>query len=261
MTQNLHNKTALITGSTAGIGLATAHALHDAGAKVVINGRTKQRVATAIATFGDSRRVSGVAADVGTAEGCVAILATHPDVDILVNNAGIFGPRPLFEINDEEWLSIFSINVLSGIRLARSYVPRMISKQWGRVIFVSSESALQIPTEMPHYGMTKTAQVAIARGFAQAAAGTGVTVNSVLPGPTESEGMECFVRELIPDESLTFEQAGRQFIETSRPASLIGRLATAQEVASVIGFLASKQSSVITGSAVRADGGVIQAIL
>lgn len=261
MNQNLHDKIALITGSTAGIGLATARTLHEAGAHVVINGRTEQRVATAIATFGDSQRISGVAADVGTAEGCTAILAAYPDVDILINNAGIFGPRPLFEISDEEWLSIFSINVLSGIRLARSYVPRMISKEWGRVIFVSSESAIQIPTEMPHYGLTKTAQIAVARGFAQATSGTGVTVNSVLPGPTESEGVERFVRELIPDESLTFEQAGRQFIETARPASLIGRLATAEEVASVIGFLASKQSSVITGAAVRADGGVIQAIL
>lgn len=261
MNQDLLGKTALITGSTAGIGLATAHTLHKAGANVIINGRSEQRIASAIATFNGDVRVDGIAADIGSAAGCASIIAIRPDIDILVNNAGVFGPRSILEIKDDEWLSIFQLNVLSGIRLTRAYLPRMISKAWGRVIFVSSESALQIPTEMPHYGLTKTAQVAAARGFAQAASGTGVTINSVLPGPTESEGIERFVRELIPDKTLTIKQAGQQFIQTARPGSLIGRLATAEEVANVIHFLASPLSSVITGSAVRADGGVIQSIM
>lgn len=261
MNQDLVGKLALVTGSTAGIGLATAHLLHEAGARVLINGRSQPRVDAAIATFADSARVEGIAADVGTEEGCAAIVAARPDVDILVNNAGYFTPRPILEIADEEWLSIFQLNVLSGIRLSRAYLPGMIARAWGRIVFVSSESALQTPAEMAHYGLTKTAQVAAARGFAQAAAGAGVTVNSVLPGPTESEGIERFVRELIPDDALTIEQAGRQFVQTARPGSLIGRLATAREVAEVIGFLASPRASVITGAAVRADGGVIQSIL
>lgn len=261
MSKDFVGKTALITGSTAGIGLATARMLHAAGASIILNGRSEQRIAAAVATFGDADRVSGIIADVGTTEGCDAIVTANPDVDILVNNAGVFAPRPLFEISDDEWISIFSVNVLSGIRLARAYIPRMMMRGWGRVIFVSSESALQIPPEMPHYGLTKTAQVAAARAFAQAAAGSGVTVNSVLPGPTESEGIERFVRELIPDHTLTITEAGKRFVETARPGSLIGRLATADEVAEVIRFLASPQSSVITGSSVRADGGVIQAIM
>lgn len=261
MNINLEGKIALITGSTAGIGLAIAHNLYKAGASVILNGRSEERLIQAFNKFNGSDRVFTVAADVGTREGCELINQKFPDIDILINNAGIFSPKPIFEIRDEEWLDYFNINVLSGIRLARSYIPLMIEKKWGRVVFISSESALQIPLEMPHYGLTKTAQVAAARGFAQAAAGTGVTVNSVLPGPTESEGVERFVRELITDPTLSIEEAGKRFIETARPASLLGRLATAEEVANAVVFLTSPLASAITGTALRVDGGVIQSIL
>ncbi|WP_340616194.1 SDR family NAD(P)-dependent oxidoreductase [Xenorhabdus entomophaga] len=261
MNINLEGKIALVTGSTAGIGLAIAHSLYKAGASVILNGRSEERLIQAVNKFNGSDRVFTVAADVGTREGCELINQKFPDIDILINNAGIFSPKPIFEIRDEEWLDYFNINVLSGIRLARSYIPPMIEKKWGRVVFISSESALQIPLEMPHYGLTKTAQVAAARGFAQAAAGTGVTVNSVLPGPTESEGVERFVRELITDPTLSIEEAGKRFIETARPASLLGRLATAEEVANAVVFLTSPLASAITGTALRVDGGVIQSIL
>ncbi|OTA17923.1 3-ketoacyl-ACP reductase [Xenorhabdus vietnamensis] len=261
MNINLEGKIALVTGSTAGIGLAIAHSLHEAGASVILNGRSEERLIQAINKFKDTGRVFTVAADVGTREGCELINKKFPAIDILINNAGIFSPKSIFEISDDEWLNYFNINVLSGIRLARSYIPLMIGKRWGRVVFISSESALQIPVEMPHYGLTKTAQVAAARGFAQAATGTGVTVNSVLPGPTESEGVERFVRELITDPTLSIEEAGKRFIETARPASLLGRLATAEEVANAVLFLTSPFASAITGTALRVDGGVIQSIL
>ncbi|PHM74947.1 SDR family NAD(P)-dependent oxidoreductase [Xenorhabdus kozodoii] len=261
MNINLEGKVALVTGSTAGIGLAIAHCLHKAGASVILNGRSEERLKKAINKFNDLDRVLTVVADVGTREGCEFINEKFPEIDILINNAGIFSPKPIFEISDNEWVNYFNINVLSGIRLASSYIPLMIRKRWGRVVFISSESALQIPVEMPHYGLTKTAQVAAARGFAQAATGTGVTVNSVLPGPTESEGVERFVRELITDPTLSIEEAGKRFIETARPASLLGRLATAEEVANAVVFLTSPQASAITGTALRVDGGVIQSIL
>ncbi|MCP9267362.1 SDR family oxidoreductase [Xenorhabdus sp. XENO-1] len=261
MNINLKGKIALVTGSTAGIGLAIAQGMHKAGASVILNGRSEERLIQAVNKFNCLDRVFTIAADVGTREGCELINKNFPDIDILVNNAGIFSPKPIFEISDDEWLNYFNINVLSGISLARSYIPRMIEKRWGRVVFISSESALQIPVEMPHYGLTKTAQVAAARGFAQAATGTGVTVNSVLPGPTESEGVERFVRELITDPTLSMEEAGKRFIETARPASLLGRLATAGEVANAVLFLASPLASAITGTALRVDGGVIQSIL
>ncbi|MDX7992656.1 SDR family oxidoreductase [Xenorhabdus sp. psl] len=257
---NLEGQTALVTGSTAGIGLAIAHSLYQAGASVILNGRSKERLEKALTTFSDFNRLSTISADVGIAEECERIFAKYPEINILVNNAGIFSPRPIFDLDDNEWLNYFNINVMSGIRLSRFYVPKMMKKGWGRVIFISSESALQIPTEMPHYGLTKTAQVAAARGFAQAASGTGVTVNSILPGPTQSEGIERFVRELIPDPTLSIEKAGKCFIETARPASLLGRLATSEEIANTVLFLASKQASAITGTALRADGGVIQSI-
>ncbi|CDG22376.1 Uncharacterized oxidoreductase yvaG [Xenorhabdus poinarii G6] len=260
MNINLEGKTAIVTGSTAGIGLAIAHGLYQAGASVVLNGRSEERLVKAMATFPDSTRLSYVSADAGTAGGCELIFEKHPEIDILVNNAGVFSPRSIFELTDDEWINYFNINVLSGIRLSRFYVPKMMKKGWGRVVFISSESALQIPTEMPHYGLTKTAQVAAARGFAQAASGTGVTVNSILPGPTQSEGVERFIRELIPDPTLSIEEAGKRFIETARPASLLGRLATAEEIANTVIFLSSTQASAITGTALRADGGVIQSI-
>lgn len=180
---------------------------------------------------------------------------------LLINNAGIFEPQDIFEISDDTWEKYFDINVMSGIRLSRFYIPKMIQKGWGRTIFVSSESALQIPLEMPHYGLTKTAQIAAARGFAQAAARTGVTVNSILPGPTHSDGVNKFIRKMVPNKELTIEEAGEEFIKTVRPESLIGRLSTAEKIANAAIFLASTQSSSITGTALRVDGGVIQSIL
>lgn len=258
---DLAGRTALVTGSTVGIGFAIAAGLHAAGAAVVINGRSAERVEAAIGELGASERVRGVVADVGTAEGCERIGSELPDVDIVVNNAGIFSPQPLFEIPDEEWERFFAVNVMSGIRLNRRYVPAMAERGWGRVVFVSSESAVQIPPEMVHYGTTKTAQLAVARGTAEAVKGSGVTVNSVLPGPTQSEGIERFVREMVGDEIESIEEAGRAFIAAERPTSLLGRLATAEEVANLVVYLCSDQAAATTGTAVRVDGGVLRGVL
>ncbi len=258
---DLTGRTALVTGSTAGIGLAIAEGLHASGATVILNGRTDERVAAAAEKFGTSERVRGVAADIGTAEGCRAVVEAEPEVDILVNNAGVFSPQPLFEIPDAEWERFFAVNVMSGIRLSRHYVPAMTKRQWGRTVFVSSESAVQIPPEMVHYGTTKTAQLAVARGMAEAVRGTGVTVNSVLPGPTASEGVERFVREMVGDEIESMEEAGRIFVERERPTSLLGRLASAEEVANLAVYLCSDQAAATTGAALRVDGGVLRGVL
>ncbi|GAA0360925.1 SDR family oxidoreductase [Streptomyces olivoreticuli] len=258
---DLTGRTALVTGSTAGIGLAIAEGLHASGATVILNGRTDERVAAAAEKFGTSERVRGVAADIGTAAGCQAVVEAEPEVDILVNNAGVFSPQPLFEIPDAEWERFFAVNVMSGIRLSRHYVPAMTKRQWGRTVFVSSESAVQIPPEMVHYGTTKTAQLAVARGMAEAVRGTGVTVNSVLPGPTASEGVERFVREMVGDEIESMEEAGRIFVERERPTSLLGRLASAEEVANLVVYLCSDQAAATTGAALRVDGGVLRGVL
>ncbi|WP_326836991.1 SDR family oxidoreductase [Amycolatopsis rhabdoformis] len=255
MQVNLTGRTALVTGSTAGIGAATAAALAAAGADVVVNGRNADTVAEVANRLG----VRGIAADVGTAEGVAEIVARVPDVDVLVNNAGYFGAMPVFDIPDEEWRRIYEVNVLSGVRLARHYAPRMVRRGWGRVIFVSSESAIQNPTEMVHYGMTKTAQLALSRGMAQEVAGTGVTVNSVLPGPTLTEGVREFVQSLYPD--LDFAGAEKQFMTHNRPTSLLGRLIRPDEVANLITYVASEQSAATTGGALRVDGGVVTAII
>ncbi|WIX83226.1 SDR family oxidoreductase [Amycolatopsis carbonis] len=255
MNIDLSGRTALVTGSTAGIGEAAAAALAAAGADVVVNGRDADRVDEVAKRLG----VRGIAADVGTAEGVAEIVEQLPDVDVLVNNAGVFSPIPVFEISDAEWLRIYQVNVLSGVRLTRHYAPRMVNRGWGRVIFVSSESAVQPPTEMVHYGMTKTAQLALSRGMAQEVAGTGVTVNSVLPGPTLTEGVREFVRSLYPD--LDFAEAERRFMAQDRPTSLLGRLIRPEEVANLITYVASDQAAATTGGALRVDGGVASAII
>ncbi len=252
-------RVALVTGSTLGIGYAAAAGLHDAGATVVINGRGQEGVDAAVAALGGGDRLRGVAADVGTAEGCATLVAAAGDVDILVNNAGIYPPRPVFEIADEEWEHIFAVNVMSGVRLSRHYVPAMVERGWGRVIFVSSESALHIPPEMVHYGMSKTAQLAVARGIAEAIGRTAVTVNSVLAGPTHTDGVEGFIDQIVDGGADSRDEAA-QMLADSRPTSLLGRLTTPTEVANLIIYLASEQASGTTGAAMRVDGGVVRAI-
>jgi NAD(P)-dependent dehydrogenase (short-subunit alcohol dehydrogenase family) len=259
----LRGRRALVTGSTAGIGWAVARALAAEGAEVTLNGRTEARVAGALAalrTAVPGAVAGGVAADLGTAEGCAALAAACPDVDVLVNNVGIFAPRPFEEIADAEWMRFVETNVMSGVRLSRHYLPAMRARDWGRVVFVSSESALQIPTEMIHYGMTKTAQLAVARGLAETLRGTGVTVNSVLPGPTASEGVGALVAQLAAARGVDRAEAEREFFATARPSSVIQRFATPGEVAAMVAYVCSAQASATTGAALRVDGGVVRAI-
>jgi NAD(P)-dependent dehydrogenase (short-subunit alcohol dehydrogenase family) len=259
----LKGKSAVVSGSTAGIGFAIAAALAAEGAHVIVNGRTEARVATALQSLRQlvkDAEVRGVSADLGTAQGVAAFLRQIPEADILVNNLGIFEIKPFLEIPDSDWLRFFEVNVLSGVRLSRHYLPGMLKKNWGRVIFISSESAQQTPTEMIHYGMTKTAQVAVARGLAQSVAGTGVTVNSVLAGPTASEGAGVFVESMAKQQGVTKAEIEKQFFSTARPSSLLKRFETTEEVAAVVAFIASAQATAINGSAVRAEGGVVQSI-
>jgi NAD(P)-dependent dehydrogenase (short-subunit alcohol dehydrogenase family) len=262
MDLQLKGKRVLVTGSTAGIGFAAARAFAVEGASVVINGRKQDRVDSAIAQIRKSQpgaELTGIAADVSNGAGCAKLIQTAPDVDILVNNMGIFEPKPFEEIPDEDWLRFFEANVMSGVRLSRHYLPSMRRRNWGRILFVSSESGVQIPVEMIHYGMTKTAQIAIARGLAESVVGTGITVNSILPGPTRSEGVETFVAQVGGGgDSAAFEA---EFFKSVRPSSLLKRFATVEEVASTIVYLCSPLASATTGAAVRADGGVVRAIL
>jgi NAD(P)-dependent dehydrogenase (short-subunit alcohol dehydrogenase family) len=263
MDLELDGKRALVTGSTAGIGFATAKALAAEGAQVTINGRTQARVSAAIAAIRkeiSGAHLSGVAADLSTAGGCRAVLETVPDVDVLVNNMGIFEPKAFEDISDDDWLHFFESNVLSGIRLARHYVANMRARNWGRIVFVSSESGLQIPAEMIHYGMTKTAQLAVARGLAETLSGTGVTVNSVLPGPTASEGVGQFVSQLAAARSIDAATVEREFFATARPSSIIQRFSTTEEVAAMITYVCSGRASATTGAALRVDGGVVRSI-
>lgn len=264
MDLGLKGKTAVVSGSTAGIGFAIAATLAGEGAKVVVNGRTKARVTGAIEQI--SRRfknaeVIGVPADLGTSDGVQAFIRQVPGADILVNNLGIFEVKPFAEISDADWLRFFEVNVLSGVRLTRHYLPGMMKRNWGRVIFISSESGQHIPVEMIHYGMTKTAQVAIARGVAESVAGTGVTVNSILAGPTASEGAGQFMERLAKEQGVTLAEIEKQFFATVRPTSLLKRFETPEEVASVVAFVASLQSVAINGAAVRAEGGVVRSII
>jgi NAD(P)-dependent dehydrogenase (short-subunit alcohol dehydrogenase family) len=259
----LKGKRAVVSGSTAGIGFAIAAALAAEGAQVIVNGRTEARVTAAVQSIRQrvtNAEVRGVPADLGTAQGVTAFLQQAPEADILVNNLGIFEIKPFLEIPDADWLRFFEVNVLSGVRLSRHYLPGMLKKNWGRVIFISSESAQQIPVEMIHYGMTKTAQVAVARGLAQSVAGTGVTVNSVLAGPTASEGAGAFVESMAKQQGVTKAEIEKQFFLTARPSSLLKRFETTEEVAAVVTFVASTQAIAINGSAVRAEGGVVQSI-
>ena len=263
MDLGIEGKGALVTGSTAGIGLAAAGALAREGARVVVNGRTDARVNQAVQELRAAvpgAEVEGVAADLGSAEGCAALVARVPAVDILVNNVGIFEPKPFEAIPDADWFRFFETNVLSGVRLSRHHLPGMRERNWGRVVFVSSESALQIPPEMIHYGMTKTAQLAIARGLAETLVGTNVTVNSVLPGPTASEGVGTFVADLATAEGTDTATVERNFFASARPSSILQRFATPDEVASMIAYVCSARASATTGAALRVDGGVVRAI-
>jgi|HubBroStandDraft_1064217.scaffolds.fasta_scaffold11627_7 NAD(P)-dependent dehydrogenase (short-subunit alcohol dehydrogenase family) len=259
----LKGKKAVVSGSTAGIGLAIAAALAAEDAKVVVNGRTEARVSTALEKIRQHHKsadVQGVAADLGTAAGVESFVKQVPHADVLINNLGIFDPKPFAEIPDAEWLRFFEVNVLSGVRLSRHYLPGMLKNNWGRIIFISSESAFQIPAEMIHYGMTKTAQVAIARGLAESVAGTGVTVNSVLPGPTASEGVEGFLDSMAKQQGLSTAAIEKEFFKSARPSSLLKRFETPEEIAAVVTFVASAQSAAINGASVRAEGGVIRSI-
>jgi NAD(P)-dependent dehydrogenase (short-subunit alcohol dehydrogenase family) len=260
---DLKGKTALVTGSTSGIGNAVAKGLAAAGADVVVNGRAQAKVDAAVAGIVKAvpgSNVRGVGADVSTAAGCKTLVAALPEVDILINNAGIFEPKGFFDIPDEDWSRFFEVNVMSGVRLSRAYFPGMLKRNWGRIVFISSESALNIPAEMIHYGTTKTAQLAVSRGLAEMTKGTAVTVNSVLPGPTMSEGVETFVKDLAKQNGLSVEQAASQFVKQFRPTSLLQRFATVEEIANMVVYVSSKESSATNGAALRAEGGIIQTI-
>ena len=260
MDLNLTGKLALVSGSTAGIGLAIATTLAQEGARVIVNGRSQSSVDDVVAQLKaqTGTDVQGFAGDLSTAAAAEEVARRYPDVEILVNNLGIFEPKPFEEIPDADWQRFFDVNVLSGVRLARLFLPAMKKADWGRIIFISSESAVQIPTEMIHYGMTKTAQLAVSRGLAEAVAGTGITVNSVLPGPTRSRGVGDFVETLAKADGKSFEAFETEFFEHVRPTSLIKRFASTQEVASLVAYVASPLASATTGAALRADGGVIK---
>ncbi len=260
---DLSGKTALVTGSTSGIGHAIAKGLAAAGATVAVNGRAQGKVDAAVAVIAKAvpgAKVRGVAADVSTVAGCKTLVAALPDVDILINNAGIFEPKGFFDIPDDDWSRFFEVNVMSGVRLARAYMPGMLKRNWGRIVFISSESALNIPKEMIHYGMTKTAQLAVSRGLAEMTRGTAVTVNSVLPGPTMSEGVGTFVKDLAKQSGQSVEEAAAQFVKQHRPTSLLQRFATVEEIANMVVYVASKEASATNGAALRAEGGIIQTI-
>jgi NAD(P)-dependent dehydrogenase (short-subunit alcohol dehydrogenase family) len=260
----LTGKIALVTGSTAGIGFAIGKSLASEGAHVYVNGRTQERVDAAVAAIRShaaAARVDGIAADFSGSVGAEVVTTELPAVDILVNNVGIFEPKPFAEISDADWYRLFEINVMSGVRLSRHYLAGMVERNWGRILFISSESGVQIPPEMVHYGMTKTAQIAVARGIAESVAGTGVTVNSILAGPTESEGVGAFVAALAKQENKSKAEVEKQFFEHVRPSSLLRRFATVDEVAAMAVYLVGEVSSATNGAALRVDGGVVRAIL
>jgi len=261
MDLQLKDKKALVTGSTAGIGYAIALQLAKEGAEVIINGRTKERVdkaVTQIKAESGNDNVSGITADFTNAESIKNLISELPQVDVLVNNVAIFEPKAFADITDEDWLRFYEVNVLSGIRMARAYFPQMLTKGWGRIIFISSESAIQIPEEMIHYGMTKTAQLAVARGLAELTKGTAVTVNSVLPGPTLSEGVGGFIENLAKDQNKTTEEVEADFFKTVRPTSIIQRFLSTDEVANMVTYLASPLASATNGAAIRAEGGLLK---
>ncbi len=260
---DLSGKTALVTGSTEGIGYAIASQLARSGAAVVLNGRTQAKVDAAVARLhaeADGLKLRGVAADVATAEGCAGLVASVPAVDILINNAGIFAPADFFEASDELWDRHWQVNVMSGVRLARAYLQGMAAAGWGRVIFLASESGFNIPVEMIHYGVSKTADIAVARGLAKRMAGTGVTVNSVLPGPTLSEGVEAMLAGEKARTGKSIEEVAAAFVQQHRSTSIIQRAATVEEVANIVTYLASPLASATTGASVRVDGGLVDTL-
>ncbi|MCI4680369.1 SDR family oxidoreductase [Rhodoblastus acidophilus] len=260
---DLHGKTAIVTGSTSGIGYAIAKGLAQAGARVIVNGRAAARVEEALKKLRadvPGAEASGVAADLVTAEGVESLGSQVEDADILVNNLGIFEPKPFLEIPDSDWLRFFEANVLSGVRMSRRYLPKMLEKNWGRIVFISSESGLNTPAEMVHYGMTKTAQLAVSRGVAELTAGTGVTVNSVLPGPTRSEGVSEFFGKMAAEAGVSQPEMEARFIAEHRPTSLLRRLADVEEVANMVVYVCSPQASATNGAALRVDGGVVKFI-
>lgn len=264
MDLQLTGKRALITGSTAGIGFAIASRLAAEGAEVIINGRSRSGVSAAVARLIEAvpgARVSGVAADLSGAAGCEALVASCPDVDILVNNLGIFDPRPFEEIQDIEWFDFFETNVMSGVRLSRAYLPSMKSRDWGRIVFISSESGVCPPAEMVHYGMSKSAQLSVARGIAETCVGSGVTVNSVLPGPTRTEGVGTFFGRLAEEQGVSLEQAEKDFFANARPTSIIKRFIEPAEVANLVAYVCSPLASATHGAALRVEGGVVRSMV
>jgi NAD(P)-dependent dehydrogenase (short-subunit alcohol dehydrogenase family) len=260
---DLTGKTAIVTGSTAGIGLAIAHGLARAGASVVVNGRPEGRVHTAVeeirAACPDAN-VRGVAADLATASGTEKLLNAEPHADILVNNLGIFEAVDFFDIPDDDWQRFFNVNVLSGVRVSRAYAPGMVDNGWGRIVFLSSESGINIPTEMIHYGFTKSANLSVSRGLAKRLAGTGVTVNAVLPGPTLSEGVMAMIEPSAKKQGISIEEAASQFVKAKRPSSIIQRAATTEEVANMVVYVCSQQASATTGAAMRVEGGIVDTL-
>ena len=260
---DLTGRKAVVTGSTEGIGLAIAAGLAAAGAATVVNGRTQAKVDRAIESIRRTvpqAQVSGIAADLGTAAGCRSLAEAVGDTDILVNNVGIFEAKPFFQVPDEDWEQMFQVNVMSGVRLSRALMPAMIDRDWGRIVFISSESALNIPVEMVHYGFSKTAMLAVSRGLAKIAKSTSVTVNAVLPVSTLSEGVEQMFSSQATREGKTLEEVGNSFIANHRPGSLIGRLASPEEVANLVVYVCSPQASATTGAALRVDGGLVDTI-
>jgi NAD(P)-dependent dehydrogenase (short-subunit alcohol dehydrogenase family) len=261
MDLQLKDKLALVSGSTAGIGFAIANGLAREGARVIVNGRTKERVNTVIErirSHNAGAKLEGIAVDLGSAAGSEEVVRSFPDVDVLVNNLGIFEPKAFERISDADWFRFFEVNVMSGVRLSRAYLPSMKKRNWGRIVFISSESGVQIPVEMIHYGVTKTAQIAVARGIAETCAGTGVTCNAVLPGPTASEGVDDFVASLASQGGQTRQQVEKEFFEKARPTSLLKRFATPDEVAAMVVFVCSPLSAATNGAALRVDGGVVR---
>jgi NAD(P)-dependent dehydrogenase (short-subunit alcohol dehydrogenase family) len=259
----LDGKKTLVTGSTAGIGFAIASALAREGASVVITGRTQPRVDKATESIRKEIRdakISGIAIDLATPDGISKCIEAVPAVDVLVNNVGVYEPKPFEQITDDDWRTIIEVNFMSGVRLSRHYLSRMKTANWGRIIFISSESAVNIPVEMIHYGVTKTMQVALARGLAETTLGTAVTVNSVLAGPTRSEGVEQFIIDMARTKNITPEEIEKEFFRTGRPSSLLQRFATTDEVAALVAFISSPLSSATNGAALRAEGGVVRSI-
>ncbi len=260
---DLSDKTAIVTGSTGGIGLAIAQGLAASGATVIVNGRKQDSVDAAIKQITDAlpkASVRGVAADLSSAEGLATLQTAEPKADILVNNLGIYAQQDFFETSDEQWQEFFDVNVLSGVRVSRAYVPAMVDQGWGRVVFISSESGLNIPADMIHYGFTKSANLSVARGLAKRLAGTGVTVNSVLPGPTLSEGVAAMLEPMAKKQGMSLQEAGDAFVKAKRPSSIIQRIATAEEVANMVVYTCSPQASATTGAALRVEGGIVDSI-